>query len=73
MSLDQEDWATWTFMRWFVKEQKEEETLAVNLLDKLRIAGGETVSSDALCSLDRDLGRTVIGAISAQDVTADNP
>src|ERR1700691_4643480 len=32
MSLDEQDWATWNFMQWFVKEQIEEETLAMNLL-----------------------------------------
>ena len=73
MSFDEEDWATWNFMQWFVKEQIEEETLAMDLLDKLKIAGGEKASSDALYSLDRDLGKTADGAISAQDVTADNP
>ena len=73
MSLDEEDWSTWNFMQWFVKEQIEEETLAMDLLDKLKIAGGEKASSDALYSLDRDLGKTADGAISAQDVTADNP
>ncbi|MEJ0057031.1 MAG: ferritin-like domain-containing protein [Bacteroidota bacterium] len=41
LSLDEEDWATWNFMQWFVKEQTEEETLALNLLDKIKIAGGE--------------------------------
>jgi ferritin len=45
----------------------------MDLLDKLKIAGGEKASSDALYSLDRDLGKTADGAISAQDVTADNP
>ena len=73
MSFDEEDWATWNFMQWFVKEQIEEETLAMDLLDKLKIAGGEKASSDALYSLDRDLGKTADGATSAQDVTADNP
>jgi ferritin len=73
MSLDEEDWATWNFMQWFVKEQIEEETLALNLLDKLKIAGGEKVSSNALYSLDRDLEKTPDAARSAQDVTADNP
>ena len=34
LSFDEEDWATWNFMQWFVKEQTEEETLALNLLDK---------------------------------------
>lgn len=39
MSCVEEDWATWHLMQWFVKEQTEEETLALNLLDKINIAG----------------------------------
>jgi ferritin len=73
MSLDEEDWATWNFMQWFVKEQLEEETLAMNLLAKMKIAGGEKASNNALYSLDRDLEKTPDEAKSAQDVTADNP
>ena len=73
MSLDEEDWATWNFMQWFVKEQTEEETLAMNLLDKMKIAGGEKITSNALYSFDRDLEKTPDEARSAQDVTADNP
>jgi ferritin len=73
MSFDEEDWATWNFMQWFVKEQIEEETLAMDLLDKIKIAGGEKISSNALYSLDRDLEKTPDEARSAQDVTADNP
>ena len=38
MSHEEEDWATWNFMQWFVMEQVEEETLAMNLLDKVKIA-----------------------------------
>jgi ferritin len=73
MSLDEQDWATWNFMQWFVKEQIEEETLALNLLDKLKIAGGENAGKSDLYSLDRDLAKTPDDARSAQDVTAENP
>ena len=73
MSFAEEDWATWNFMQWFVKEQTEEETLAINLLDKIKIAGGETISSNALYLLDKDLENTADEARSAQDVTADKP
>lgn len=73
MSLKEEDWATWNFMQWFVKEQTEEETLALSLLDKIKIAGGEKANSDALYSLDRDLEKTPDDAKAAQDVTTDNP
>src|ERR1700753_3268997 len=46
-SFDEQDWATWNFMQWFVKEQTEEETLALNLLDKIKVAGGETAKGRA--------------------------
>ncbi len=56
MIFDEEDWANWNFMQWFVKEQIEEETLEMDLLDKLKIVGGEKTSNDALYLLDRVLG-----------------
>ena len=73
MSLEEEDWATWNFMQWFVKEQIEEETLAMNLLDKLKIAGGEKANSTILYSFDRDLEKTPDEAKSAENVTAEKP
>jgi ferritin len=73
LSLDEEDWATWNFMQWFVKEQTEEETLALNLLDKIKIAGGEKAEKTSLYSLDRDLETAPDDAKLAQDVTAENP
>lgn len=73
MSLVEEDWATWNFMQWFVKEQTEEETLSLKMLDKIKIAGGEKASSAALYSLDRDMGSSPDDARAAQDVTAENP
>jgi len=73
LSFMEEDWATWNFMQWFVKEQTEEETLALDLLDKLKIAGGEDISREQLYSLDRDLEKTPDDARLAQDVTTDRP
>ena len=73
MSFDEQDWATWNFMQWFVKEQTEEEMLVMNLLNKMKIAGGEKISSDALYLLDRDLEKTSSDSRFAQDVTAENP
>jgi len=70
MSFDEEDWATWNFMQWFVKEQTEEETMAIELLDKIKVAGNE---HSALYSFDRDLISTPDDAKMAQDVTADKP
>jgi ferritin len=73
LSLSEEDWATWNFMQWFVKEQVEEETLILNLLDRFKIAGGEKISAEALYTLDRDLESTPDEARAAQDITAENP
>jgi len=73
MSLDEQDWATWNFMQWFVNEQIEEETLALSLLDKLKMAGGAKASSDALYTLDRDMKKAPDAVKSAQEVTAANP
>jgi ferritin len=73
MSMTEEDWATWNFAQWFVKEQVEEETLALNLLDKIKIAGGNEAKADALYVLDRELGEMPDEAPQAQDATAENP
>jgi ferritin len=73
MSLAEEDWATWNFMQWFVKEQTEEETLAIGLLDKIKIAGGAKASGDALYNLDRDMESKPDDAVLAQDKSAVKP
>jgi len=73
MSLEEQDWATWNFMQWFVKEQIEEETMALDLLSKIKIAGGEKANGDALYTLDRDLEKAPDDARSAESVTAENP
>lgn len=73
MSMAERDWATWNFMQWFVKEQTEEETLAMDLLSKIKVAGGATANNDALYALDLDLGKTPDDAVLAQDVTVEKP
>jgi len=59
MSLDEEDWATWNLLQWFVKEQIEEETFSIGLIDKLKMAGGEKAGCNELYSLDRDLEKSI--------------
>jgi len=73
MSHDEGDWATWNFMQWFVKEQTEEENLAISLMDKIKIAGGENAKDSVLYSLDRDMETTPDDAPLAQDATTENP
>ena len=72
-SFDEGDWATRHFMQWFVKEQSEEETLALNLLDKIKIAGGEKATGSVLYSIDRDLEKAPDDAKLAEEKTAMNP
>lgn len=73
ISMAEKDWATWHFMQWFVKEQTEEETLAMDLLAMIKIAGGETANNDALYAFDRDLGKKTDDATLAEDVTVEKP
>jgi len=73
MALNEEDWATWNFLQWFVKEQTEEENLAISLLDKITIAGGEKATADVLYLFDKDLEKSSDDVRMAEDVTVDNP
>jgi ferritin len=73
MSFEEEDWATWNFLQWFVKEQIEEETLAMNLLDKIKVAGGEKANHSALLTLDNEMEHAPDEAKPAEEVTAANP
>jgi ferritin len=73
MSFNEEDWATWNFMQWFVKEQTEEETMVMNMLDKIKIAGGDKATDTSLYSLDRDMKDTPDDAELAEEKTAENP
>ena len=73
MSFDEEDWGTWSFVQWFVKEQIEEETMALRLIDKIKIAGGEKISNEAIYILDKDMEGTPNEIKSALEATTDNP
>lgn len=73
LSFDEGDWATWNFLQWFVKEQVEEETLALNLLDKIKIAGGPKAADEALLELDKELKNMPDEAPAARTATAENP
>lgn len=73
LSFDEKDWITWNFLQWFVKEQNEEETLFLDMLDKIKIAGQSKASDDVLYALDRDLKNTPDEAAVAREKTAENP
>ncbi|UZT98717.1 ferritin [Chryseobacterium fluminis] len=73
LALEEKDWATWNFMQWFVQEQIEEETLAQNLIDKLKIAGGDRASDESLFTLDKALQDAPNDVPLAQEATGANP
>jgi ferritin len=73
LSFKEQDWATWNFAQWFVKEQTEEEKLALELIDKLKIAGGDQASDESLFSLDKALGEAPDEVSLAREATANNP
>lgn len=73
LALEEKDWATWNFGQWFVKEQIEEETLVMGLLDKLKIAGGPKASSESLLYLDNQIGQQEDDADMARDADVENP
>ena len=73
LAMEEKDWATWNFLQWFVKEQIEEETLAMNLIDKLQIAGGDKATDESLFNLDKTLEKTPDEAEDARHATAENP
>lgn len=51
--LKEKDYTTHNFLQWYVAEQIEEEALARQILDKLKLIGGE---KGGLYLFDRDLG-----------------
>lgn len=53
-AVEEGDFATQTFLQWFVQEQVEEEALVSNILGKLRMIGD---NSSALFLMNEDLGR----------------
>jgi len=72
LAMEEKDWATWNFAQWFVKEQIEEETMVMDLLDQLKVAGGENASTESLYELDRDLGNEDDEADLARDATMED-
>lgn len=73
LAHEERDWATYNFAQWFVKEQIEEEKLVMELLDKLKIAGGDQATNESLFSLDKFIGEAPDDVPLARDATMDNP
>lgn len=73
LAHEERDWATYNFAQWFVKEQIEEEKLVMDLLDKLKIAGGPNASDESLFNLDKYLGNAPDEAPLARDADMEKP
>jgi ferritin len=73
LAMEEKDWATYNFAQWFVKEQIEEETLVLELIDKLKIAGGPEATSESLFYLDKFIGAMDDEANLARDASSDKP
>ncbi len=73
LAHEEKDWATFNFAQWFVKEQIEEEKLVMDLLDKLKIAGGPEATSESLFNLDHQLGKSPNEVPLAREASMENP
>ena len=72
LALEEKDWATWNFNQWFIEEQIEEETMVMDLLDKLKIAGGPKASNESLFYFDNQLASMPDEADLARDATVED-
>ncbi len=54
LAMEERDYASQTFLQWFVTEQVEEEKNAGDVVETLKMVGG---SNEALFLLDRELGQ----------------
>lgn len=72
-AMEEKDWATWNFGQWFVKEQIEEETLVMGILDKLKIAGGKDASDESLLLFDKEMEAHPDEAELARDSSVEDP
>jgi len=61
-AIEENDFATHTFLQWFITEQVEEEATARDVLQKVKMIGD---SGDGLFLIDRELGQRVFNAPAA--------
>jgi len=67
--LKERDYTTHNFLQWYVSEQIEEEALARNVLDKLKLIGGD---KGGLYFFDRDLQSITASEKAADSAAATN-
>lgn len=59
LAIEKNDYATHTFLQWFIMEQVEEEALASELVENLKLA-----DNSGLLLLDRELGQRTFSELS---------
>ena len=64
ITLQEKDYATRNFLQWYVSEQIEEEALARNILDKIKLIGDD---KGGLYLFDNDV-KSLIGAQPGPEV-----
>jgi len=62
--LQEKDYATHNFLQWYVSEQIEEEALARNILDKIKLIGDD---KGGFYLFDNDIKQLITAADSAQE------
>ncbi len=67
LSLDEIDYPTQVMLQWFINEQVEEEKVASDIIDRLRLAGDD---KSALLLLETELGRQTAEANAADSPAA---
>ena len=56
IGYEEKDYPTNNFLQWFVEEQIEEEALATQLIDQLKILGEDAPNRGGLYEFDRNIG-----------------
>lgn len=73
LEFKEKDWATLNFMQGFAKEQIEDKKLVIELIDKLKIAGGDRATDESLFTLDKALEAAADEVSLPQEATEENP
>ncbi len=69
MAQEEQDHATTIFLQWYVAEQREEEALVREILDKIRLIG---TGPQSLYYVDKELDRINKARLAAAAAAADN-
>jgi ferritin len=63
LSVEESDYPTQVLMQWFIREQVEEEKMATEIIDQLKLVGGE---GTGLLMIDTRMGQRISGQASGE-------